>query len=146
MFSTEGTRPPRARDLIIAWVPALVWMALIFYVSSVNTWTVAKGPPVFQALRKAAHVFEYAVLALLFGRALLATWTAMGEESTRSLMLRVWRAGVALAALYALSDEVHQAFVPRREFHLTDILIDALAATAALGVWYIVRLTTDDRR
>lgn len=129
----------KARDVIILWGPVLAWMAVIFYLSSVNTWTTGKGPPGYQALRKVGHVIEYGLLALLLGRALAATWAQWGQTLTRHILARIWGIGVLLSTLYAVSDEVHQAFVPRREFHLTDILIDALSATAALGIWYIVR-------
>jgi len=136
----------KARNMLLLWGPVIAWMALIFYLSSVNTWTTGKGPPSYQALRKAGHVFEYAVLALLFGRALAVTWTLRGQAITRQMLIRVWQLGVVLSTLYAVSDEIHQAFVPRREFHLTDILIDALSATAALGIWYIVRTWRMSRR
>src|SRR5688500_8675664 len=136
--SLQTSRPGRV-DLFIAWVPALLWMAVIYYFSSLNTWTTADGPPAFKAIRKSAHVFEYGVLALLIGHALWTTWLAHGRARSRALMSRVWWVGVMLCTLYAFSDELHQAFVPRREFHLTDILIDGLSATAALGIWYIVR-------
>jgi VanZ family protein len=137
---------PRALDVITIWGPALLWMALIFYLSSQNTWTSVKGPPWFNALRKSGHIIEYSVLALLLGRALLGTWTLKGEAITRALLARIWQIGVLLATIYALTDEVHQSFVPRREFHLTDILIDGLSATAALGIWYIVRARKRERQ
>jgi VanZ family protein len=121
-------------------------MAAIFYVSSLSTWTTIEGPPAYNALRKGGHIFEFGVLALLVGRALERTWTRRGEALTRSLLLRGWWVGVVITTLYALSDEIHQAFVPRREFHLTDILIDGLSATAALGIWYILRLRARRRQ
>jgi VanZ family protein len=132
----------RTRDIVVLWGPVFVWMAIIFYLSSVNTWTVGDGPPAYHALRKVGHVFEYSVLALLLGRALAGMIERRGAALGRPAMLKVWWAGVSLATLYAVTDELHQAFVPRREFHLTDILIDALSATAALGIWYIWRIRT----
>lgn len=136
----------KARHVLLLWGPVIAWMALIFYISSINTWTTGEGPPSYQALRKAGHVFEYSILALLIGRALMATWAARGHAITRQTLIKVWQIGVILSTLYAISDEIHQAFVPRREFHLTDILIDALSATAALGIWYIVRARRLSRR
>ena len=130
---------PQARDLLFLWVPALLWMAVIYYFSSLNTWTAVDGPPGFKALRKSAHIIEYSVLAILIGHALWSTWLSKGNSPTRALMGRVWQAGLVLTTLYAVTDEWHQSFVPRREFHLTDILIDGLSATAALGIWYIMR-------
>lgn len=127
----------RSRDLLIWWAPVVVWMAAIYYVSAQNTWTTIGGPPPFLVLRKAGHVFEYTVLALLLGRALYSTWRARGDALTRALLQRVWVVGVAISAVYACTDEVHQFFVPKRGFHVGDIAIDALSATAALGIWYI---------
>src|SRR5687768_12397807 len=78
------TSRPRRVDLVIAWVPALLWMAVIYYFSSLNTWTTADGPPAFKAIRKSAHVFEYGVLALLIGHALWTTWLAHGRARSRA--------------------------------------------------------------
>lgn len=121
-------------------------MGAIFYVSSVNTWTATPRVPEWQGLRKLAHICEYAVLALLVGRALLGTWTAGGADLTRRLMLRVWVWGAAISGLYAVSDEVHQGTVPGREFHWEDITIDTLSAIAALGVWYVIYVELSRRK
>ena len=80
------------------------------------------------AVRKAGHAVEYAILAALLWRAV---------RQPRRDDARPWRwseAGVILgvAALYAASDEIHQAFVPSREGRVTDVLIDT--AGAALGL------------
>lgn len=83
-------------------------------------------------VRKAAHVSEYAILACLIFQAL---------EHMRAPVLRqapllrraAWALG--LTALYALTDEFHQSFVPGRGASPVDWCIDvagALAATAAL--------------
>ena len=80
------------------------------------------------AVRKAAHTMEYAILALLLWRA---------RRQPRRPDLRPWRwneAGFAwmIATIYAASDEWHQSFVPNREAHASDVVIDATGA--ALGL------------
>lgn len=72
------------------------------------------------AVRKAAHVTEYAVLALLFLRGLRA------RQEPRSQSWSWPQAGraVLLVLLYAATDEFHQAFVPSREASVIDVLID----------------------
>ncbi|MDQ3927707.1 MAG: VanZ family protein [Chloroflexota bacterium] len=125
--------------MLVAWAPALLWSAFIFFLSAQNTWTVVSGPPAVQVARKSAHIVEYSILGLLVGQGLLATWTVRRQAITRLLLARAWRWGVAISTLYGASDEIHQSFVPRREFHITDIVIDGLSATAALGIWYIAR-------
>ncbi|MDQ3705034.1 MAG: VanZ family protein [Chloroflexota bacterium] len=134
------------RDIVFLWGPALIWMGAIFYVASVNTWTVTPKVPEWQGLRKLAHIAEYAVLALLVGRALLGTWTTGRAEVSRALMRRVWIWGATISGLYAVSDEVHQGTVPGREFHWEDITIDTLAGIAALGIWYIVYVELKKRK
>jgi VanZ family protein len=78
-------------------------------------------------MRKIAHVAEYVILAIL-------VWRGLEKLAWRS---RAWRwsaAGLALAsvAVYAISDEVHQAFVPTRQGSSIDVLIDT--AGGALGL------------
>jgi VanZ family protein len=132
---------PSWREVALAWGPAVLWAIAIFYVSAQNTWTVFEGPPLVSALRKLGHVFEYAVLALLVGRGLLALFTGWGKKhATRRVLLRVWQLGVVVSTLYAMTDEFHQLFVPKRVGYIWDVLVDALSATAALGIWYIVRV------
>jgi len=76
------------------------------------------------AVRKAAHLTEYAVLALLWQRGLVrgSGWTA-GRSAFAAL---------AISALYAVSDEFHQSFVPNRTPSALDALIDTAGASSAL--------------
>ena len=77
-------------------------------------------------VRKAAHLCEYALLAGL-------VWLLLRSYGVR----RGWLA-VLIAALYAVTDEVHQAFVPGRLGTPVDVAIDAVGA--ALGVWAVGRI------
>jgi VanZ family protein len=74
-------------------------------------------------LRKTGHVVEYAVLALLWRRALA------GPDAPAP-----WRWPLALAALTAGLDEIRQALTPTREGRVADVLLDGGAAAAALLV------------
>lgn len=81
-------------------------------------------------IRKGAHFTEYAVLAMLLANALWGT--------ALSVRLR-WMLPVLISALYAITDEVHQFFVPGRACRLLDVGIDTCGAIfgicllAALG-------------
>ena len=75
-----------------------------------------------------AHFAEYAVLASLL-------WLAL--RSSPKLARHATAIAFALAALYALSDEVHQSFVPGRSPDVRDWLVDL--AGAALAVWLLSR-------
>ena len=86
------------------------------------------------AIRKGAHVSEFAVLAVLWYRSL--TWER--EE---------WRFGAGLAALIlsvlcAVLDETHQMFVPARTASVMDVALDSVGAFCGLvgrGMWWWAR-------
>lgn len=86
------------------------------------------------AVRKAGHVSEYAVLALLLCRARRIAGTVRGWS---------WREfGIVIAccAAYAGTDEFHQLFVSSRQASIMDVLIDTCGATVGmLLLWRIGR-------
>jgi VanZ family protein len=93
------------------WLPVVLWAGLIFTFSAVpslgtglGTWDVV--------LRKLAHAAEFAVLGALLYRA-----------------LRREPLAILLGSAYAVTDEVHQAFVSGRHGSPLDWLID----TAGVG-------------
>jgi len=71
--------------------------------------------------RKLAHVGEYAVLVYLWLRSL---WRVRDRFRT----CLVW--SVALSVAYAVTDEIHQSLVPRRDGVWTDVAWDAAGAVA----------------
>lgn len=73
-------------------------------------------------LRKIAHVAEYAVLGALLARA-----TARANLA------------FALGTLYAISDEIHQSFVPGRAGSPLDVAIDAVGVTIGVALWQLAR-------
>lgn len=95
----------------------VAWAALIFTFSSVPDLGTGLGGWDL-LLRKLAHTAEYAVLGALLARA-------------------TGRAGlaVALGSLYAVSDEVHQMFVPGRMGSPVDVAIDAVGVTIGVLLW-----------
>jgi VanZ family protein len=106
---------------LTTWAPAVLWAALIFALSSVPD----LGTDLGQwdtALRKLAHVAEYAILGALVFR-------AAGSAP----------AAVLLSSAYAATDEIHQAFVAGRHGSPLDWLIDT--AGVVLGVAAAARLS-----
>ncbi len=100
-------------------------MAVIFAGSSIS-----KPPEIPGGLSdKTAHGSEYAVLGLLLARGLAGPrWLSIPLPSVIG--------AVVLAALYGVSDEYHQLFVPGREFDVRDMMADATgAAVAAVALW-----------
>ena len=110
-----------ASRVLSAWLPVVAWAGLIFTLSSIPDLGTGLGGWDF-VLRKLAHAAEFAVLGLLLVRALDRPWAAF------------W-----LGSAYAVTDEIHQAFVPGRLGSPVDVAIDA--AGVAVGVAFAVRLS-----
>jgi VanZ family protein len=102
-------------------------MAAIFAVSGIPN----LGPLPANTSDKVAHVAAYALLGVLLTRAVAGVaWAGYTIHAVR----RAWVG----ATLYALSDELHQAFVPGRAPSVGDLIADALGAAlgtlVALGI------------
>ncbi|MBF0122193.1 MAG: VanZ family protein [Candidatus Omnitrophica bacterium] len=96
------------------WLPVIAWAGLIFFCSALPHLKTNLSTDFI--LRKAAHITEYFVLALLLRRAFLGTFSMdVGRLSFYS---------AGFAVLYAISDEIHQFFVPGRSCAITDVGID----------------------
>lgn len=111
------------------WLAAAAWMGGIFYVSHQSQ---PAGVTADLAQATAAHLVLYAGLALILFWALAGN---AGRTAGRPAGAPAWVLGAlsfALAVLYGVTDEVHQAFVPGRSASEVDIGVDA--AGAALGV------------
>lgn len=103
---------------LLRFLAPLALMGLIFYLShqpnlstGLGTWDLI--------LRKLAHIGSYALLTLLWFRALF-------PHSRRA---QTWAAVISL--LYAVSDEYHQTFIEGRRGSPIDVLIDGIGVTAA---------------
>jgi VanZ family protein len=100
-----------------SWLPVLLWATVIFAFSSIPSLSTDLGTW-DTVLRKLAHLAEYAILGALLLRALR---TPVGA--------------VALAGVYAVTDEVHQLFVEGRHGAPLDVGIDVVGALAGVLVW-----------
>lgn len=111
------------------WAAVTVWAGLIFFLSSQSH---LPGPEVV-FIDKVEHAFVYGVLAFLLARAWLPR---LGHLPPRVR----WALIVLATALYGVSDEMHQAFVPNRSADPFDALADLTGgALGALGYWLAVR-------
>lgn len=83
-------------------------------------------------VRKTSHAMEYALLCILF----LLTFHSFSVQAGRSF-------GLALLCTigYAVTDEVHQLFVPGRSGRIWDVLIDGTgAAVGGCIVWIFLSM------
>jgi VanZ family protein len=109
-------------SVVRLWIPVVAWAGLIFVLSSFPDLGTGLGGWDL-VLRKLAHAAEYAVLGALLLRA-----TA--------------RPGLAfvLGTLYAVSDELHQSFVPGRMGSPLDIALDTVGVAIGIALWQVVRM------
>jgi VanZ family protein len=151
-FGRAGQLHPPMRRLfqrVRHWLPAAIWMALIFagsgdllsdrrtsrFIGPILRWFAPNLSEdamrrVRLVIRKGMHMAEYAVLATLLLRGLTRApriWPAY------------WRAQHARWALtfcvvYAVSDEIHQCFVPSRYGSPVDVAFDTAGALLGLAV------------
>ena len=117
--------------VILRWGPAAAWAAVIFYFSSLSALPDAAGG----ITDKHAHLAVYAVLAAAL------VWGLTDRAPARTSWATVAIA-IAAAAIYGVSDEWHQSFVPGREVSGYDLAADAAGAAiaaVALRAWAIIR-------
>jgi VanZ family protein len=139
------------------WLPPLLWSALIFGFSADTSsaqhssrffgplirwlfphFTEAQVDSAVFLMRKIAHVTVYAVLAIL-------VWCALEEPSWRSPQAWRWSSvaltlGIVIA--YAVTDEIHQAFVPTRQGSPIDVLIDTAGGLLGLLLYWAAQKVT----
>lgn len=134
----------------IKFVLLILWMALIFFFSSqvsndstattnividmlYKIYRIFVIPPkdiatftemVFKPVRKLAHFAEFAILGLLI-------YINVKDLKTNKTILL----SAILSFLYAVSDEIHQIFVPGRACTFVDMLIDL--SGAIVGILFI---------
>jgi VanZ family protein len=143
----------RLRSFAFYWLPVIIWMVLIFSASGDSAsfkhssriigpllnWLFPNLSPetvilVVTAIRKCAHLTEFAILALL-------VWRARRKPVRGDTRPWLWsEAAEALwvAVFYASTDEFHQTFVPSREGCVRDVAIDSSGAVAGLFVLWIL--------
>ena len=139
------------RSFLKYWLPALIWLGFIFVGSTdvlsaeqtsrflvpLLRWldpqiSVATIATIHFAVRKLGHLIEYAILAMLFWRALRRGTNLQMKIST--LSASVW----VVCAIFAATDEFHQSFVPSRTAALGDVMIDSIGAFVGLAICLMI--------
>ena len=145
---------------ILSWVAVVIWMILIFNLSSqvaeesnqLSTGiteaiarTIEKVVPNVEIdtgsfnhiVRKNAHFFAYFVLGILVMNAFRRS-VVYGYKSTVL--------AAAGCVLYAVSDEIHQLFVPGRGGQVKDVIIDSAGAGASSIIYLLVSRTVKRKK
>lgn len=114
--------------LVFYWLPVAVYMAFIYYLSSVP-YSDLPIPDIWN-IDKAIHFLEYAFLAVLWARAISST-----KKDYKGFAI----AAFLITFFYGISDEIHQFFVPNRFFDPFDIAADGLGAWAGISIYRLTQ-------
>ena len=110
------------------WLPPLLYVALIFSLSSLSK------PPIpkldWNASDKFYHAIEYAVLSFLLGQALVNTSSRLSVGFAGMIAMFV-------AVLLGASDEWYQSFVPGRFSTVSDWVADSLGGILGALLMYV---------
>lgn len=141
------------KNNILPWIPAFVWMILIFFLSAqpaVNSNNLSKGvtkiivetigrilplqiemstvndlvSQLNHFVRKFAHFFAYMILGILIA-------TAFEKNGIKGY--KAFAFSLTICFIYAASDEIHQLFVPGKRCQFKDVMIDSAGAFAGIA-------------
>lgn len=141
-------------SIILSWTAVLLWMLLIFYSSAQvaeQSNQLSKGVTAViigfverialglelntntfnYIVRKNAHFFTYLILSVFVMNAIRKSRV----EGSKGILITF-----GICVLYAVSDEVHQLFVPGRSGQMTDVFIDGSGAVLGLVIVQLLSL------
>lgn len=143
-------RKSKKTALKFLWAAVIIWMAVIFFFSAQSgeesfklsggiserlinllipliqrlNWDTAKFAALFEsALRILAHGAIFFVLGVLL---------ALTMQCYNISMFKRFLFSFSVSVAYAVSDEIHQIFVPGRAFEFFDIAVDSLGALVGI--------------
>lgn len=128
---------------VISILLVIAWMIIIFLMSSFtatestsqsnviveficNLFDINNMNIISLIIRKLAHFTEYLILGLLVANML--------KYYDKKVYI-----GIIICILYAISDEVHQLFVPGRSCQILDMFIDTIGSSTGIIIYNILR-------
>ena len=100
-----------------------------FFVSMLHELTHVDFDVLSLIVRKTAHFTEYMILGISLAVNVMDWRKSKGADLSA---FALWRVAWLIGTIYAVTDEIHQYFVPGRACAVTDMLIDS--AGVAVGV------------
>ncbi len=111
------------------WGPAVLWMVVIYTFSASSDPFQVVPPNITipdEIIGRIAHVFEFAILAILVGRAIMD-----GKDISWSSLTRIFLFSIS----YGLFDELHQSLIPGRAFQLSDLGLDVFGVLVGISLF-----------
>lgn len=106
----------------LPWLPTLIWMVVIFYLSSRTGQNLHSMFPYVRDFN-VGHFIAYFILGLTCYYGLIKT-SAVKHPF-------VWI--ILISLIYGMSDEFHQSFVPGRDMSLSDLIRDLIGAGLSIA-------------
>jgi VanZ family protein len=106
------------------WLAVFLYAALIFYLSSIPAYQIPQNLPLSDYF---LHMVEYLPFGFLVFKAIKKTNTTLSVK-------KVFIASLLTVILYAISDELHQLFVPGRCASVWDFASDAIGALIGMRI------------
>jgi len=110
--------------------PAIAWVTAIFIQSSMSH--LAAPDLGFDMQDKFYHVIEYAILGYLLRRALV-------YQGNNYIHTHAGWLTIVLGSLYAISDEIHQSFVPGRFAGVDDVIADVIGVALVVFIYFAIK-------
>ncbi|MFD2612879.1 VanZ family protein [Paenibacillus gansuensis] len=110
------------------WIPAILWMALIFYASSRTGDELNTLLPFFHRFFPKMESFDWGHFIAYFGLALTYLFAFPPARRTTGVKAAV----VVMCLLYGITDEYHQSFVGNRTPDPADLRNDTIGAALAM--------------
>ena len=120
------------KSFFLYWVPVVLYAGLITVLSSLSK---VEGPSFLELNDKLLHAIEYSVLGALCYRAY--RYGVGSIESRFAVAL-----AVLSAAVFGITDEYHQTFVPLREADIWDWGADVIGSFFGAIAWYRLQRST----
>lgn len=131
----EGKNMKKITSILLV----IIWMVLIFIMSSFNgnnssnqsnfivniisnIFNINNLDIINYIVRKAAHLTEYTILGILT------------NNMIKNINIKLY-IGLIICIIYAISDEIHQFFIPGRTCQILDICIDSLGILIGLIIY-----------
>ena len=118
LFNGSSPLNKKVAIFFLYWLPVIIDWSIIFCLSGKSN---ISSPVSFPYADKIMHTGEYFILALLIARLLNHYWGTSSPTGTVVL-------SIFFTLLYAMTDEVHQHFVPLRTPEFFDLIADGLGA------------------
>lgn len=113
---------------ILSWFYVILWCGIIFFFSHIPYLRVEQLGIWDFVFRKVVHISEYCILVILILRAFFLT--------TGLAVSKIYFLSTLLSILYAISDEIHQYFVPGRNCSVYDVLVDTVGIVIGIFLWH----------